>query len=304
MEIKAFDELVARVKNSKKKFRVAVANAGDTHTLEAVEIACREGIISPVLVGDKAEILRLLGEMRLAIPEEDVIDIAGVPEAAAKAVELVRAGKADFLMKGKMDTGVLLKAVVNKETGLGMGKLMSIFLLAQIPNYHKLVAVVDGGMVMYPTLEQKKGIIENTVEAMRDLGYDRPKVGVLACIEKVNPKMPETLEADALKKMNQAGEIENCIVEGPISYDCAMSGEISKMKGFESPCAGDCDILISPNIHAGNILTKALHITGNAATAGFIVGAQCPIVMSSRGSEPEEKFMSIILAAAVVLGRG
>lgn len=304
MEIQTFDQLIARVKDSRRQFRVAVANAGDVHTLEAVLLACREGIVSPILVGDKAAILRICKELNADFPTEDIVDAAGVPEAAAKAVELVREGKADFLMKGKMDTGVLLKAVVNKETGLGTGNLMSIFLLAQLPNYHKLVAVVDGGMVPYPTLEQKKGIIENTVGALRDLGYECPKVGVLACIEKVNPKMPETVEADALKQMNRAGEIPNCIVEGPVSYDCAMSREIAGLKGFDSPCAGDCDALIAPDIHAGNILTKALHVTGGAATAGFIVGAKCPIVMSSRGSEPEEKFMSIILAAAVVLGRG
>ncbi|PWM37606.1 MAG: phosphate butyryltransferase [Clostridiales bacterium] len=304
MEIQTFDQLIARVKSSRRQFRVAVANAGDAHTLEAVLLACREGVVSPILVGDRAEILRICKEQSADFPAEDIVDAAGAPEAAAKAVELVREGKADFLMKGKMDTGVLLKAVVNKETGLGTGNLMSIFLLAQLPNYHKLVAVVDGGMVPYPTLEQKKGIIENTVGALRDLGYESPKVGVLACIEKVNPKMPETVEADALKQMNRAGEIQNCIVEGPVSYDCAMSREIAGLKGFDSPCAGDCDALIAPDIHAGNILTKALHVTGGAATAGFIVGAKCPIVMSSRGSEPEEKFMSIILAAAVVLGRG
>ncbi|WP_195282486.1 phosphate acyltransferase [Harryflintia acetispora] len=304
MEIQTFDQLIARVKSSRRQFRVAVANAGDAHTLEAVLLACREGVVSPILVGDRAEILRICKEQSADFLAEDIVDAAGAPEAAAKAVELVREGKADFLMKGKMDTGVLLKAVVNKETGLGTGNLMSIFLLAQLPNYHKLVAVVDGGMVPYPTLEQKKGIIENTVGALRDLGYESPKVGVLACIEKVNPKMPETVEADALKQMNRAGEIQNCIVEGPVSYDCAMSREIAGLKGFDSPCAGDCDALIAPDIHAGNILTKALHVTGGAATAGFIVGAKCPIVMSSRGSEPEEKFMSIILAAAVVLGRG
>lgn len=304
MEIQTFDQLIARVKSSRRQFRVAVANACDAHTLEAVLLACREGVVSPILVGDRAEILRICKEQSAGFLAEDIVDAAGAPEAAAKAVELVREGKADFLMKGKMDTGVLLKAVVNKETGLGTGNLMSIFLLAQLPNYHKLVAVVDGGMVPYPTLEQKKGIIENTVGALRDLGYESPKVGVLACIEKVNPKMPETVEADALKQMNRAGEIQNCIVEGPVSYDCAMSREIAGLKGFDSPCAGDCDALIAPDIHAGNILTKALHVTGGAATAGFIVGAKCPIVMSSRGSEPEEKFMSIILAAAVVLGRG
>lgn len=302
MELKTFDELIHRVKNSGREFRVAVANAGDAHTLEAVVNASRVGIVSPVLVGDRAAICDGLSKLGASVPEADIVDAADAPEAAAKAVALVREGKADFLMKGKLDTAVLLKAVVNKECGLGTGGLMSIFLLAQIPGYHKLISVVDGGMVTYPTLEQKKGIIENTVWALRALGVECPKVGVLAAIEKVNPKMPETVEAAELKRMNQAGELQNCIVEGPISYDCAMSREISEIKGFDSPVSGDCDALILPNIHAANILTKALHLTAHAATAGFIVGASCPIVMSSRGSEAEEKLMSIVLAAAVVLG--
>ena len=134
------------------------------------------------------------------------------------------------------------------------------------------------------------------------LGYDRPKVGVLACVEKINPKMPETVEADALKQMNLRGEIRGCIVEGPISYDCAVSKEIADYKGFESPCAGDCDILLAPNIHAGNIMGKMLTVTCGAKMAGFIVGAACPIAMTSRGSSAEEKFDSIVLAAVCAAG--
>ena len=301
-EIRTFDELVERVKKSGRKFRMAVASAGDDHTLEAVLMARREGVASPILVGDKKIILDLLGKMRETVPDEDIYDVPDPAEASAKAVELVREGKADFLMKGKLYTSVLLKAVVNSEHGLKTGNLMSIFLLAQIPGYHKLIAVVDGGMVTYPTLGQKKGIIENTVSALRNLGVECPKVGVLACIEKVNPKMPETVEADQLKQMNAAGEIKDCIVEGPISYDCAMSKESARLKGFESPVVGDCDALIAPNIHAANIMTKMLLVTCGAKTAGFIVGAKCPVVMSSRGSSPEEKCMSVVLAAAVVLG--
>ena len=179
---------------------------------------------------------------------------------------------------------------------------MSHFTIFEIPGYHKLLAPVDGGMVTYPTLEQKKQIIENTVEMFHALGYDRPKVGVLACVEKINPKMPETVEADALKQMNLRGEIGGCIVEGPISYDCAVSKEIADYKGFESPCAGDCDILLAPNIHAGNIMGKMLTVTCGAKMAGFIVGAACPIAMTSRGSSAEEKFDSIVLAAVCAAG--
>lgn len=153
-------------------------------------------------------------------------------------------------------------------------------------------------MMTYPTLEQKKGIIENTVGVLHAMDYECPKVGVLACMEKVNPKMPETVEADALKQMNQRGEITGCIVEGPVSYDCAMSKEITEFKGFDSPVSGDCDVLVAPNIHAGNIMGKLLTVTCGARLAGMVVGAKCLIVMTSRGSSAEEKYLSIVLAAA------
>ena len=293
-----FDELIAHVKGQPSRARMAVAAAGDAHTIEAVLRARAEGIVTPILVGDKAVIDQVLAELGEHIPAEDIHDEPDLAEAARKAVALVRAGEADFLMKGKLDTSVLLKAVVNKETGLGKGGVMSHFTAFEIPTYHKLLMPVDGGMVTYPTLEQKKAIIENTVGALRAMGYDCPKVGVLACVEKLNPKMPETVEGDALKQMNQRGELTGCVVEGPISYDCAVSREIAAFKGFESPCAGDCDVLVAPNIHAGNIMGKMLTVTCKAKMAGFIVGARCPIVMTSRGSSAEEKYLSIVISAA------
>ena len=293
-----FDEMIAQVKGKPDRKRMAVAAAGERHTLEAVLHARGEGIIEPVLVGDKAGILEILGEFGETVPEEDIYDCPGLEEAAARAVELVREGKADFLMKGMLDTKVILKAVVNKEHGLGQGRTMSHFTLLEIPTYHKVLAVVDGGMVTYPTLEQKKDIISNTVDTLRAMGYDCPKVGVLACVEKVNPKMPETMEARELKEMNKRGEIQGCVVEGPISYDCAMSMEVARAKSFESPVSGDADVLVAPNIHAGNIMGKMLTITCKARMAGFIVGAKCPVVLTSRASSADEKYMSIVVAAA------
>ena len=298
MVFKTFDELIAKQKGHPHMARMAVAAAGDEHTIEAALRARKEGIAHPILVGDKAAIDAALTHLGESVPAEDIFDVADLAEAARYAVGLVREGKADFLMKGKLDTSVLLKAVVNKETGLGKGGVMSHFTAFEIPSYHKLLVPVDGGMVTYPTLEQKKCIIENTVGALRAMGYDMPKVGVLACVEKLNPKMPETVEADALKQMNQRGEITDCIVEGPISYDCAVSKEIADFKGFQSPCAGDCDVLVAPNIHAGNLMGKMLTVTCGAKMAGFIVGAKCPIVMTSRGSSAEEKYLSIVISAA------
>ena len=297
MVYKTFDELIHAAKSHPTTARMAVAAAGDSHTIEAVLKAREEGIATPVLVGDKSAIDEALAEFGASVPEEDIYDVPDLAESARYAVGLVREGKADFLMKGKLDTPVLLKAVVNKECGLGQGRTMSHFTAFEVPSYHKLLVPVDGGMVAYPTLEQKKDIILNTVTTLRAMGYDQPKVGVLASVEKLNPKMPETVDADALKQMNLSGEIPGCIVEGPISYDCAVSKEIADFKGFSSPCAGDCDVLIAPNVHAGNIMGKMLAVTCGAKMAGFIVGAKCPIVMTSRGSSPEEKYLSIVISA-------
>lgn len=298
MVYRTFEELVAKLKASPRAVRMAVAAAGDEHTIEAVLNARKEGIVSPILVGDKALIDAALEKFGATVPQEDVYDVPDIAEAAKYAVQLVREGKANLLMKGKLDTSVMLRPVVNKETGIGKGGVMSHFTAFEVPSYHKLLVPVDGGMVTYPTLEQKKSIIENTVGALRAMGYDEVKVGVLACVEKVNPKMPETVEADALKQMNLRGEITGCIVEGPISYDCAVSKEIAEFKGFSSPVAGDVDVLVAPNIHAGNIMGKMLACTAGAKMAGFIVGAQVPIVLTSRGSSPLEKYNSIAIAAA------
>jgi phosphate butyryltransferase len=296
----SFDELIEKVKGYPAMKRMAVAAAGEEHTLKAALHARKEGIIRPVLVGCRKEVLRILKQLGEEVPAEDIYDAADARDAAELAVSLVREGKADFLMKGYLDTGVILKAVVNKESGLGMGGVMSHFTMFDIPTYHKILVPVDGGMVTYPTLEQKKAIIENTVGTLRSMGYGCPKVGVLACVEKVNPKMPETVEAAELARMNRDGEISGCIVEGPISYDCAVDAEIARMKGYESRIAGDVDVLVAPNIHAGNIMGKMLACTCKARLAGFVVGARCPIVLTSRGSTTEEKFLSIVVSAAAV----
>ena len=298
----SFQQIVDAAKNFDETPRIAVAAANDDHTLGAIKEATLQGLVKPVLVGDKALIKKILADLEFEVPDEDIYDAPDLADAAFKTVELVRTGKADCILKGKLDTPIILKAVVNKETGIGMGGVMSHFTIFEIPGFDRLLAAVDGGMVTYPTLEQKKAIIDNTVMAMRALGYEEPKVGVLACVEKINPKMPETLDGDALKQMNLRGEIKHCIVEGPISYDCALVPEIAEFKGYKSPCAGCCDIVVVPNIQAGNILGKALTISARAKMAGIIVGAKCPIAMVSRGSSAEEKFISIVLAALVAKG--
>ena len=299
MVLTSFSQLEEKVKGLSHARVMAVAVAADAHTLEAALEARRAGLVRPVLVGDKAKILTILADMGETVPDADICNEPDEVAACEKAVALVREGKADFLMKGKVDTKVILKAVVNKEHGLGVpGAIMSHVTLFEVPAYHKILAPVDGGMVTYPTLEQKKGIIENTVAVLHTLGYECPKVGILACAEKPNPKMPETLDAQALAEMNRRGALAGCIVDGPISFDCAIDKSIADFKGYESPIAGDCDILVAPNIHAGNIMGKMLVCFAGAKMAGFIAGARCPIVLTSRGSSAEEKRLSIVLAAA------
>ena len=297
MILKSFDELVGKVKCLPEKRKVALVAAEDKHSLEAVLHAEKEGIVKPILVGDEEKIRKLLKELN-ATDEYEIINEPDSNQAAYKAVKLIRENKADFLMKGKIETAGILKAVVDKEKGLGQGKLMSHFVIVEVPTYHKLLATTDGGMVMYPTLEQKKEIISNAVETLLKLGYERPKVGVLAAVEKVNPKMPETIDADKLKEMNQNGKIENCIVEGPISYDLAIHKEAAEIKGYESEVAGDVDVLIVPNITTGNVLGKSLIYSAKGKMAGIVVGAKAPIILTSRGSSAEEKFLSLVLAAA------
>lgn len=295
--LRNFDEMVEKVKGLPAKRTVALVAAEDRHALEAVLHAEKEGIVKAILVGDEGKIRELLKDLN-ATGEYEIANEPDSSKAAYKAVELVRENKADFLMKGKIDTAGILKAVVDKERGLGQGRLMSHVAIVEVPTYHKLLVATDGGMVMYPTLDQKKEIINNAVETLLKLGYERPKVGVLAAVEKVNPKMPETVDGDKLKEMNINGEIKNCIVEGPISYDLAIYEEAAKIKGYESQVAGDVDVLVVPDITTGNVLGKALIYSAKGKMAGIVVGAKVPIILTSRGSSAEEKFLSLALAAA------
>ena len=303
MVLKNFDVLIEKVKSFPEPMRVIVAAAGDEHTLEAIAHAMGEGIVKPVLVGDKAKINEILAKLNISVSEEDIYDVPDADEAAKKSVALIHEGKGDFIMKGKLETAQILKPVVNKETGLGTGRVMSHFVFDELPFYHKLLVTTDGGMMTYPTLEQKKQIIENTVDTLKALGYENPKIAVVAAVEKVNPKMPETVEADQLKQMNLNGEIKDCIVEGPISLDIALDKEIAEIKGFESPVAGDADVILVPNIQVGNILGKSITVIAKGNMAGFIVGSKVPIVLTSRGSSAKEKFLSLVLAAAVSAGK-
>lgn len=300
MEFKNFHELIAKVQDNDSKKRVAVAAAHDEHTLEAVFKAVNDKLIEPVLIGDKAKIKEILKKLSVEFDENKIINTESDTEAAERTVELINEAKADFIMKGKLQTADMLKAVVNKEKGLRTGNVMSHVAILEIPSYHKLIAITDGGMMLYPNAEEKKQIIENAVDVFLAMGYECPKVAVLAAVETVNLKMPETVDADILKKMNQNGEIKNCIVEGPISVDLSFNKESAKIKGYESPITGEADILIVPNIATGNIMSKVLLEFANGTMAGMIVGAKVPIVLTSRGATSEEKYLSLVLSASAV----
>lgn len=295
---KNFNEMAEMVKSHPVKKRIVLACAHDEHSLEAVNEAVKEGIVEPVLVGKEDEIKAIIKEHGFALENAAIYNEEDDVSAAQTAVRLINEGKGDFLMKGRMQTADLLKQVVNKETGLNMGKVMSHVGLFEVPNYHKLVVLTDGGMLLHPTLEQKTQIIENAVEALRNMGYENPKVAALCAAEKLNQKAPESVDAAALKEMNVKGEIKGCVVEGPISYDIAISKEIADFKGFESPVAGDADVLLTPDMASGNFIGKSWVIQGGGRMTGVVVGAKAPIVLTSRGSGADEKFYSIVFAAA------
>lgn len=300
MEINNFSQLIEKVRKFQIKKKVVVVAAHDEHTLEAVFKASENNIVDPILIGKAKEIKNILSNLGKFIDDNAIINIEDDSLSAYKAVELVNKGEVDFIMKGKIQTADLLRAVVDKEKGLSIGNIMSHFVIMEVPNYHKLIVITDSGMLMYPTLEQKKEIINNAVNTLILMGYKKPKVAILTAVDKVNPKMPETIDARELKKMNQNSEIKNCIIEGPISYDLTMSKEAAKIKGYMSPVVGDADILLVPNITAGNILGKCLIYSARAKMAGFIVGAKVPVVLTSRGSTSEEKYLSLVLSAACI----
>jgi len=282
------------------KRKVAVAGAADRHVLEAVKEAQRMGIADPVLIGNPSEIAQLLEDMGCCIDDYEIVRADSPVECGETAVGLIKEQKADFIMKGMIDTKALLRPLVKKENGLNTGRTMTHVALNEIPGMSRLTALTDGGMIPYPTLEEKKDIIMNAVEMLRSLGYEKPSVAVLCAVEKVNPKMPETTDAEALAAMNREGMIQNCHVVGPISYDIAMSAVIAEEKKYECPYCGQFDILVTPSMVAGNLLNKSLTVSAGAMMAGVVMGAKVPVVVTSRGSTSLEKFLSLALASLIV----
>lgn len=299
MSIQNFKQLRERVGASEKTC-VAVAAAHDAHTLEAVLKAHEEGVLDYILVGKAHEIIRIGKELGHDISGDFVVNAATDEEAVAKAIQLIRDEDADFLQKGLLQTSTLLKGVVNKEKGISLGKPISHTALLDIPAYHKIVGVTDGGMILYPDLDGKKAIVHNAVEMFKGFGYERPLVSAVCPVEVVNPKMQETLDAAELKEASLRGEFGECYVEGPISFDLAVNKESAEIKGYESPVVGETDIFLVPNISVGNIMVKALLEFGNTLMAGCVVGAKCPIALNSRSATFEEKYFSLMACAQMV----
>ena len=297
MKITCFKDLADEAKKMKNKTVIAVVEAHDEHTLESVIEATRDGIMTPLLIGSNSKIREMLKQFGADPSDFDIISSDSAEKSLKLAIEVINAGKATAIMKGKLESGDFMKAIINKENGLLAGGKLSLAGFFTPPQYHKIFAISDMGLNTYPDLEGKKAITENAVRMLNALGYEKPKVAVLASVEKLNPKMPETVDADALKKMNQNGEITGCIIEGPISFDLATSAESAKIKGYESPVAGDADLLIVPDIVSGNVLAKALTGMAGAQTAGTVLGAKVPVILTSRSAEASDKYYSIALAA-------
>lgn len=296
-----FDSIFEQAKLGTKK-RIAVAAAQDSHTLSAVSDAVELGWVDPILVGDANKIRSLIKEHSFKLEDTPIINAENDAASAETSVKMVREGQADVLMKGILETAVLLKAVLNKEWGLRSGNLLSNIGILQSPFFpDRLFFVTDPGMVMYPDLNQKVGLIENAVKLVRSLGIEIPKVACLAAVEVVNPDMQATLDAAALTLMNQRGQIKNCIVDGPLAFDNAVSAEAAKHKGIISPVAGQADILLVPNIESGNILYKACtYLGGCEAAGGLFLGASAPIVSASRADSSRAKLLAIACAAVAM----
>lgn len=299
MMLKNFTELVDRVKSCPRK-TVALVCADDENALDAI---IRAGdIVDAVLVGDTkliAEKLRNLGQNPASFR---MVQVPEGQHPAVTAAKLIHDGEADFLMKGRISTGDLLKGVLSGESRLRKYGLMSHVSIQEVPGYHKLIFLTDSGMCINPDVEQKKQILINVLDFMKRLGYKKPAVAALCAIETVNPNMSETIDAQVLKKMVAAGIIGDCEFEGPISYDVAMMPEAARIKGYNSLNSGNFDVFLVPNLLAGNLLGKSLVYTLKGKMAGLILGAKVPIVLTSRSSTSEEKYNSLAIAASVSTG--
>ncbi len=294
-----FDQLVSEVKSSQKK-TIAVAVAQDIDVLEALQKANQEGLASAILVGDKAKIAQAAQSGGLKIQDFEIVHEADEKAAVQRSIGLIRDGKANVLMKGLCSTATLLKGVLNKEAGLRDSGLLSHLGIFEISSYHKLIIMTDAAMNIAPTLSEKIQITENAIRAAHNMGIDIPKVALITAVEKVNPgKMPATTDAAIMAKMGERGQIKGALIDGPLALDNAFSKKSCEIKGIVSDVGGDADIAVMPEIETGNVFYKLMSYLAGAKTAGIIVGASVPIVLTSRADSDETKFLSIATAVRI-----
>jgi len=296
--IQNFIEAKAKVKSFPKR-RVAVVGAGDIDVIEAVFDAKNEGLIEPIFIDSKEKILKANSDKFDLSGIEIIDEREKIPQCQA-GIKLVKENRAEILMKGLIPTPILFKEVLNKETGLRFGKLLTHIGIIKTPNYHKMLIMTDGGIVIAPTLDDKIAILENASVVAKALEIEKPKVAVISAVETISTNMQSTVDAAILTKMYERGQLPGLIVDGPLAMDNAVSKEAAQHKGIKSEVSGDPDILLMPNIESGNIFYKTLvYLGGGADTAGIVIGAKVPLVVPSRSDSPQNKLNSIIMANLV-----
>jgi phosphotransacetylase len=290
-----FDELLKRCKGL-EPIPTAVAHPCEASALAGAIEAADEGLIKAILVGPAAKIRAIAKEAKIKLGDVEIIDTAHSHEAAAQAVQLVREGKAELLMKGSLHTDELLGAVVSREAGLRTARRMSHVFLMDVSTYHKPIIVTDAAINIAPTLEDKVDICQNAIDIARVMGVRKPKVAILAAVETVTSKMPATIDAAALCKMADRKQITGGLLDGPLAFDNAISKEAAKTKGIVSDVAGDPDILLVPDLEAGNMVAKLLAYLANAESAGLVLGARVPIILTSRADGVRSRIASCAVA--------
>lgn len=297
--INKLDDMLKKLKGD-KRVTLSVAAAHDEEVLLAIKSAVEMDIITPILIGQENKIREIGKEINFDLNKFKIINKGTIEECAETAVKLVSSGEADFVMKGLLDTSVILKAVLNKEWGLRTDSLLSHVMVYEVPSYDKLLVTTDGGMNIAPDYDQKVKILKNAIEATKPLGLKHIKVACLAAKEKVNPKMQATVDARALQEAGERGEFgKDVTVEGPLAFDLSVSKEAAKIKGFKSKVSGETDIMLMPTIEVGNGIGKALTYFAGSKSAGIIMGAKAPIVLVSRADSHESKLYSIAYGALI-----
>ena len=281
----------------------AVAYPCEETALAGAIDAAKLGLIDPILVGPATRIAEVAKAAGIDLKGVRILDAPDSHQAAARAVGLVRAGEAELLMKGSLHSDEILAAVVARETGLRTGRRLSHVFLMDVPSYHKPLVVTDGAINIAPTLEDKADICQNAIDLVRSFGVERPKVAILAAVETVTTKMPATIDAAALCKMAERGQIKGGILDGPLAFDNAISREAAAIKGIRSEVAGDPDILLAPDLEAGNMVAKQLSFLANADSAGLVLGAKVPVILTSRSDSLRSRVASCAVAVLAAHAR-